>query len=337
MSRHAFHTAPRTGRGFTAIATAVGLALLAFPSIASGSPPTTSSDVAYDTDPGPITVDGATLDFEIFFSAVVGPRGALSYSGPLGSLVAVEGPAELDGSRLVGMFPLIDAGTGEDAGVARYDLLFQAAGEVEPSEQAIRDGNRRIVLESTEQPMVVSGHVTMPDGTAFPVLDAPGERLTLDGWSNEPRSTILDGTETFVEATWLVDGTPVTFRATITALESAGVVFLDSEEGEIIGHGRPVLADDRMTGSFLLNRLSGTLAGTASVALDIATLGSSTSFEVTEFSRRKVVTDDISVSGTMHLTLDGVGHELSFADADVIATRATWHGIQYPFANDGEG
>jgi hypothetical protein len=305
--------------------------------MATASPPTTSTDVAYGTDPGPITVGDATIDFDIFFSVGSGPTGGLSYKGPLGWLVAVEGRIELDGDRLVGEYPLVVAGTGEDAGTATYELQFAAAGEVEAYERVIREGNRRIVLDFTEQPMVVGGHVAMPDGTLFPVVDAPGERITVDGWSNEPRSTILDGSETFVEATWLVGGNEVTFRGNVTAIDSAGVVFLYTEAGEVIGLDRPVLADDRMTGSFVLNAPDGSVAGSAEVALDITTLGSSASFEVTELGRQRIVTDEIAITGTMDLTLDGVRHELSFADANVVATRSSWHGIQYPFANDTEG
>ena len=47
--------------------------------------------------------------------------------------------------------------------------LIQRTG---PRRRTIRDGNRRIVLDSTTQPMVAGGHVTMPDGTTFPVVDA---------------------------------------------------------------------------------------------------------------------------------------------------------------------
>ena len=327
----------RAGRRLAPAGLALALALLALPSIATASPPVESSDVALTTDPGPIALGDATIDFNIFFSALLGPRGDITYNGPLGSLAGTEGLAEMDGNRIVGEYGLVNIETGEYAGRATYELLFTAAGEVEASERTIRDGNRRIVLESTEQPMVANGHVTMPDGTTFPVVDAPAERLTLDGWSSEPRSTILDGTDTLVEATWIVDGTPVTFRGNVTNLQSAGAVFLYTAEEEIIGLDEPALVDDRMTASFVLQRPDRSVAGTADVALEIVTLGSSTSFEVSEFSRTKVITDEIAVTGTMLLTLDGVSHELSFADAEVIATRSTWHGIQYPFADDTEG
>ena len=243
----------------------------------------------------------------------------------------------MDGSRLVGEYPLVNTATGEDAGVATYELNFVATGDPVPTKHVVRDGNRRIVLDWTEQPMVAGGHVTMPDGTVFPVVDAPAERLTIDGWSNEPRSTILTGTETLVEATWLVDGTPITFRGNVTNLQSVGAVFFYTAEEEILGLGRPVLVDDRMTASFVLERPDGSVVGTADVALEIETLGSSTAFEVTDLGRRRIINDEIGVSGTFHLTLDGVNHELSFADADVIATRASWHGIQYPFPDDTEG
>jgi hypothetical protein len=327
----------RAGRRRGTSVLALALALLAVPSVATASPPVESSDVALTTDPGPIALGDATIDFNIFFSALVGPRGDITYNGPLGSLFGTEGLAEMDGNRLVGEYGLVNIETGEYAGRATYELLFAAAGEVEMSERTIRDGNRRIVLEFTEQPMVASGHVTMPDGMTFSVVDAPAERLTVDGWSSEPRSTILDGTDTLIEATWLVDGTPVTFRGNVTNLQSAGAVFLHTAEEEIIGLDEPVLVDDAMTASFVLQRPDRSVAGTAEVALEIATLGNSTSFEVTELGRLKVITDEIHVTGTMLLTLDGVSHELSFADAEVSATRSTWHGIQYPFADDTEG
>lgn len=50
-----------------------------------------------------------------------------------------------------------------------------------------------------------------------------------------------------------------------------------------------------------------------------------------------MIEDEISVTGTLDLSLDGKLHELSFADATITATRFAWHGLQYPHAEDGEG
>lgn len=328
----------RTPRRIASAIVAAAFALVTLPSLVSAGAPIQTSDVAHATDPGPITADGATLDFHILFSMLSGPRGGMSYSGPLGELFGIEGFAEMRDGRLTGEFFLIDEES-QPAGWAMYDLQFIASGDVETTERVTRDGNVRTDVVFTEQPATVSGTVTMPDGTVFAVTEAAADRMTLDVRSNDPQATILDGSETFIEATWTVGDMPVTFRANVTELDSAGVVYLSTAtDPEIIGLARPAFTeDDRLHQEFELLRGDRSVAGTAVVDLAVATLGSSASFEETEFSRQRVIADEITVSGTLDLTLDGTAHELSFADATVTATRFAWHGLQYPHAEDGEG
>jgi hypothetical protein len=327
----------RSGRRVASLIVAAAFALLTLPTLVSAGAPIRTTDVAHATDPGAITVDGATLDFHILFSVLSGPRGGMNYSGPLGDLFGIEGFAEMRDGRLTGEFFLIDEES-QPAGWAMYDLVFTAAGAVETTERVTRDGNVRIVSVFTEQPATVSGTVTMPDGMVFPVA-AAADRMTFDVRSNDPQGLVLDGSETFVEATWTVDDMPVTFRVNVTELDSAGVVFLSTPtDPEILGLARPRFTeDDRLAQEFELLRADRSVAGTAVVDLAVATVGSSVSFEETEFSRLRVITDEISVTGTLDLTLDGTFHELSFADATITATRFAWHGLQYPHAEDGEG
>jgi hypothetical protein len=328
----------RTGRRLASVIVAVAFASLTLPSLVLAGAPVRTSDVAHATDPGPITVGGATLDFHVLFSTLVGARGGMTYSGPLGELFGIDGFAEMHDGHLTGEFFLI----GEDsqpAGWALYDLVFTTSGAVETTERITRDGNVRTVSVFTQQPATVTGTVTMPDGTVFSVTDAAADRLTMDLRSNDPRGIILDGSETFIEATWTVGDMPVTFRANVTELDSAGVVFLSTAtDPEIIGLARPQFTEeDRLHQAFELLRTDRSVAGSAVVDLAVATLGSSVAFEETDFSRSRVITDEIIVSGTLDLTLDGTLHELSFADASITATRFAWHGLQYPNAEDGGG
>ena len=325
-------------RRLTTMVVTAAIGLLTFPSLVAASAPVRTSDVAHMTDPAPMSVSGATLDFNVLYSTLIGARADVSYHSPTGTFTGVEGYAVMDGSRLTGEFALFDQATGEFAAFAFYDFEFTPAGEVEQSEQVTRDGNHRTVTTFTSQPMQVSGTVTMPDGIVFQLAGEDGTRATADSWATDPRSTILDGTETFIEAGWTVGEMPVTFRANVTALDSAGVVFLDAPDGtEVIGAAAPALVDDRMTASFTLRRMDQSVAGRAAVSAVMATVSSSTEFEVTEFLRRRVVTDQIAVTGTLNLTFDGRSYELSFDDADITAHRSTWHGLQYPFADDTEG
>jgi hypothetical protein len=114
-------------------------------------------------------------------------------------------------------------------------------------------------------------------------------------------------------------------------------VYLNVPDGEIIGDARPALVDDALEANFTLTHTDGTARGSASVALAVTELGSTAGFERTDISFERVITTDIAVTGQLTLVLDGVTHVLDLADAELFTLRMSWHGIEYPFATDGEG
>ena len=327
-----------TWRRLTAVLAASAFTLLSVPSLAMAAAPSRTTDETHVVIFGPMSVGGATLEGHVGFSTLDGPRAGLVYDGPNGLIYGVTGWAERDRNRVVGDLYLIDSDSGESPGWATYDLEFTAAGAVESSESVVRDGNHRVISKVTEQAMLANGAVTMHDGTVFRLAGVPADLLTQELWVNGPQATILDGYETFVEAAWEIADMTVVFRMNVTALDAAGIVYVSTpQDPEIIGTARPELVDDRASAEYTLRRLDRSIAGTASVDLAIATLGSSTSFEETEFSRTRVTSYETAVVGDLSLILAGTPYELSFADAVVTSYRLSWHGVQYPFADDGQG
>jgi hypothetical protein len=322
-------------RRFTMTLIAVALAALTMPGPTLAGAPIVTTDTAHGTG-GRITTADGTVDFSILFSTLIGARGSINYSGPLGNLFGPEGFAQMDGNVLQGEFFLIDE-TNEPAGFATYVIEFAPAGPETVSHDVVKDGNHRTVLDLVEQPQVANGALTMPDGTVFPLVDLDATRFVADTWSNNPASTILDGSETFIEATWELDGMPLTFRVHVTELDSQAVVFINPTEGEIIGTAQPPFVDDTLSAEFTLTRSDRTEAGSASVQLQVTELGSSAAFEETDISRQRVITTQIAVTGQLTVTLDGETRVFDFADAQLNALRRSWHGIQYPHAEGGEG
>ena len=324
-------------RRITTILVAAAFAALTLPGIASAAAPVQTSDLAHSTG-GRITTADGTIEFSISSSTLSGARGFITYSGPLGSLFGPEGFAEMIGNRLTGEFFLIDGETSEPAGFATYVVDFTVAGPETATHEVIKDGNHRTVLDLIEQPMLANGAITMPDGTIFPLLDLSATRFVADTWSNSPAATILDGSETFIEANWMLGDLPLTFRLHVTELDAAAVVFLQLPTGgEIIGETRPAFVDDSLAAGFTLTQTGGTVVGDAAVDLQVTELGSTAAFEETDISRQRVITTDIAIRGELTVTLDGATHTFDFVDADLFSVRHAWHGIQYPHAEGGEG
>jgi hypothetical protein len=331
-------SSPRTRRRrITTLLVAAAFAALTLPGLASAAAPIQTSDLAHSTG-GRITTADGTIEFSIASSTLNGARGFINYSGPLGIMFGPEGFAEMIGNRLTGEFFLIDGETSEPAGFATYVIEFTVAGPETATHEEIKEGNHRTVLDLVQQPMLANGAITLPDGTVFPLVDLPATRFVADTWSNDPAATILDGSETFIEANWMLGDLPLTFRLHVTELDSAGAVFLQLPTGgEIIGEARPAFVDDSLAADFTLTQTGGTVVGDASVDMQVTELGSSAAFEETEISRQRVITTDIAVNGELTVTLDGATHTFDFADADLFSVRRSWHGIQYPHAEGGEG
>lgn len=323
-------------RRATTLLAGLALALTIAPASTLAARPVTFVDDAHMTAPAVTTPDG-TIRADILFSTLNGHRSGMNYDGPLGSWFGIGGWAHMDGSRLDGEFALYDGPTGEFVGWATYALDFAPAGPVTTRRSDQSTGNHRFIVDFSEQPMLASGQLTLPDGTVFPI-DSPGTHLVADIWSNAPRSTILDGSETFVGVDWVADDLSVTFRVHATELMTAAAFIVTTPaDPEIIGTATPALVGDRLTLDVELRRPDRSLAGTAHVELQVTELGSSAWFEVTDSSRLRVIGTDLAVTGHAEFSVDGVSHRLDFADGSLTTMRQAWHGIQYPFAGGGEG
>jgi hypothetical protein len=326
----------RLGRRAPILLAAVTVAALTLPALAAAAAPVRLIDSAHMTG-GRVTTPDGTVQFDASYSTLMGWNGRVTYWGSAGVLIGSQGISDMTGSRLTGQYVLGDE-FGEFAGLAPFVIDFTAAGPEVTTEEVIQDGNSRTVLAFTQQPMLASGAITMPDGTVFAFTDLQADRIFADQWSTNPAAKILDGSETFVDASWMLDGTLVGFRVHVSELARSGVVYLYVPGGEIIGTGQPALVDDALVGAdFTLTHTDGTQRGSASVALTVTELGSSAGFERTETSFERVISTDIAVTGQLTLVLDGVTHVLDFADADLFTLRMAWHGIEYPFAEDGQG
>jgi hypothetical protein len=325
----------RAWRRLTLMLVALAVAALTLPGFAVAAAPGRILDTAYVTG-GSLTTPGGTIEFDAGFSTLMGPTGWLTYLGPNGPVFGPQGYTELSGSRLSGEFSLNDD-TGQHVGFAFFVIDFTADGPETTIEDVVRDGNRRVRMEFTEQPMLASGTLTLPDGTVTSFDGLPANRFAVDQWSTNPAATILDGSETFIDALWMLGETPLGFRVHATELESSAVVYLYVDDGEIIGTGRPTFSGNTFSWEVELTHSNGTPRGSAQVSLEVVELESTARLVRTPISFERVITTDHVIVGELTLTLDGVTTVHDFGEADLFSLRQAWHGIQYPFAEGGEG
>jgi hypothetical protein len=308
-------------------------AALTMPAIVLAAPPVETVETTWGTRPGAITTEDGTLDFYVLYTDLPYLVGDFSYTGPHGNLAGYERTASVDGNRLTGDMWVIDSDTQEFVGIATYEIDF-TTGEpvVEVDDRSA--GNRRSIVTSTRYPATVNGSFTLPNGTVFPLVNRPGSHQVYETWSNSPASTVLDGHHTFVAARWTLGEMDIALVASETAIATETYVTMSTLEGELVGAGSVHFVDGRLVGELDLLRNDLSVGGTAAFDVTIEMLGSSWAFEDYGYERMRVVTDEIVASGTLSLVVDGESLELSLDDAEVDATRQSWHGIRYPSKGD---
>jgi hypothetical protein len=342
-------TARRRSRWIIAWLAGAMLAVSLGPTATLAAKPQHLVDTVYSVNTGRTTTPQGTLEFSILFSDVSGPRGNFAYWAPgqvpgaeFARYFGIEGPTvAVDGNRLSGDMAVI-SDEHEYVGLATYSLEFVAAAPAEVTERTYRSGNVRTVGSVTEQEMLVNGTFTLHDGTTIEISDATGYRTVYDSTSNSPAATVLDGSQTFIDAAWEVDEFRIEFRIIHTELGSEAVaVVYGPEHPEIFGLSRPRIIDDRLVHTFAMvltdGSVGGSPAGSATVDLAITAVGSRTYFEQGSGYRARVTEEDLAITGTLEIELEDVSFSLSFADASLYAAGTTWHGVQRPVKNRDDG
>jgi hypothetical protein len=327
-------------RQLTATALIALVILMALPSLVAAAPSQRIVDTVHGTRPPRITTEAGSLDFFITFSDVGGAIGEMAYweagkvPGQEPGLHGVEGFTAMEGDTLVGEYSVFDSATGEFVGFATYSLRFTASGPPEMSDESRRQGNARTKLEILRQAMTVSGTFTLPAGTTF-AIETTGLKMVFDTFTNEPASTVDSGSETFIRASWMVDGVEVIFSFIGTEITTESFVFVFDGGPEISGVAQPPKIDGHIQADYELERSGQIPVGSASVDLQVTTLGSRTSSATAEGYRERVTEDEIALSGSLSVLLGGESIELAFADAAIDAHQRSWHSIRRPIADDG--
>ena len=334
------HRAGRSAGRLALTALLALVALAALPSIALAATPQSSVANLYTTAPDRITTTDGTLDFTMQFVDVGESSVHFSYWEPgtvpgrdpaLGGFVA---SIRLEGDHVIGEMFVVD--NGELIGTAPFSMGFTPAGDAVATHDVRREGNIRTVTDLVTRPMAVSGSFTLPNGPTF-AIEAPGTHDTYSITSSAPASTVFDGTETFVNASWELGDRTYIFRFIETAVTSESYAFVLDHTGEIAGAARPKMVDGRVVATYDLQRAGRIPAGTASVDVTIDTIRSWTYFETGPGFIQRVVEDEIAVQGWFRVTVDGEAVELSLSDAAIESHQYAWHGAQRPLKDDGGG
>lgn len=324
--------------------TVASMAALLAPAVTMAAAPSTVVDTTYGTKPGRLATDAGTVDFFVFFSDVNGPVAELFYWKPGQvpgldpAIQGIEGPTiGAENDVVTGDFWTWDSATQEPMGLATYVLAFRPTGDPTTEHTVRRDGNVRIEQTVTRQRMTVEGTITLADGTVIPI-SATGQKDVFETRSTSPAALVDSGTQTSVHAAWTVGGHEVIFAVIESAIASEALVLVLEDVGEVAGLAYPKFVDGRLlTEVELVRAIDQQKVGTATVELSVTPVGSRSWFSVSPSKRLRYVEEELAVTGSLTLTIDGVTTVLDFTDADVMAQTLSWHGAQRPYKGDDGG
>jgi hypothetical protein len=210
--------------------------------------------------------------------------------------------------------------------LAPIDVRLASAGPVESFSVDDRFGNTVSRQTFGTEPMsVVSGTITI-DGHTFDLTGCEATRGTAEVWQTAPTATMIDGTTVDVECTWEQGGVFARLAGSHDPLETAAMLFFETEDGFWIGGGEPTLTDSEFTGTF---ELDGGSPGSFTIDIAFAPSGVKSSYvQVIEDTRTRVTDEVLDAAGTLTVETEGGTLVLDAADASCQTLASDFHGVR---------
>jgi hypothetical protein len=336
-------------RRVLAVATAASLLIAALPGAALAAPPTRMSDAQTSVDCELTSGAGTTLlsvgisdSFGEFGDLAFWSTSAIPFEDPptwISDTFSVE--VSPDGTELTATFDLFEFNPTADpegppigaaVGTATLDAVLTPVGAAEDFSDSFRDGNRRIRVSGTFQPLAVSGTVELPEDISYSNLSGCfASEGTFSIFETNPNTFVFRSDQLIVACTWEDEESFVSVFGVVDEFGTYADVFVSEASGTYFGFSdAAVLTTSAFSASFALeSEGTGEIEGgaTASATLTLGErLNSMDRFDRDKF---KIIGHQLLVDGTLELETPGgsrslpMNNETCFAqDARVISMHS---------------
>ena len=314
--------------GLSAVLTLLGAMM---PAAAAAAPPVrhTSEQTGvlceFETELGDVLVMIQDFDGEVFANLLMwapdaGPDDApvIATFGGSASLTPLSVEATLD----LATIPTDETSEPEPVGTARlFGSLTEVGDPEDLGSRVIRDGNRRIDFEVTQQLLSVSGTLTidMLDGASVTrSLETCGAGIVVQStFATNPNAYITGTEQLFVSCEWVTDRGIVDLLAIVDDIDVLTELVIVEGDRIAIGFAEPMLTDESFGATYeLFDPKAGATVGTAVADADLTASGQRvTDVDWFDPYRFSVIGERLFVDGTLTITIDGAAVELTMDDA----------------------
>ncbi len=239
--------------------------------------------------------------------------------------VAIGAEVEATDTNISATFELVDVDTGSPAGTASLEATLTPDGEPLLVDEQFRDGNRWTDVEGTDQPMLVSGTLTVPGAEAFDLASCFASVQDLTFFTTNPSAFIQRFDSINVSCTWETADGFVGLFASGDAFGAFSDLFMSDSSGEYAGFSKSTsLSDTALGATFeLFLQPDGDIAvGTGAASATLEPTGEITrTMDGTGPNRAKFTSERLAVSGTLDVSTPGGDQTLPMDDEHCVASR----------------
>ncbi|HEX6127787.1 MAG TPA: hypothetical protein VF071_02075 [Candidatus Limnocylindria bacterium] len=215
-----------------------------------------------------------------------------------------------DGSTITATFvmhewdPTAENPLGAIVGPAVLDASLTEAGPVEEFSDAFRDGNRRVRISGTFQPLAVEGTLTLPGGISYTDLSGClAGRSVVATFETNPNAYIYTSDQLVVSCYWEDADSFVGLTGITDEFGSFADVFVVDASGAYFGFAESALltSTEFSAGMDLISEMTNEVSGSAVVDASLTPGDRLNSMERFGNEKFKVVGQELLVTGTLSL------------------------------------
>ena len=279
----------------------------------------------FATELGDVLVMIQDFDGELFADVLMWAPDAGPDDSPI--IATFGGSASLTPSSVDAIFELALIPTDETSeptpiGTARLTGSVSEAGDPEDlGSRVIRDGNRRIDFEVTQQLWSVNGTLTidMLDGASVTrSLETCGAGIVVQStFATNPNAYITGTQQLYVSCSWITDRGTVDLLAIVDDIDVLTQVVIVEGDRVAFAFAEPMLTNESFDATYeLIDPMLGEAIGTAVADADLMPTGERiTDVDWFDPYRFSVIGERLAADGTLTITLDGTTTQLAMDDA----------------------
>jgi hypothetical protein len=280
----------------------------------------------YATELGDVLVMIQEFDGELFANLLMWAPDAGPDDSPI--IASFGGTASLTASAVeatfeLGLIPTDETAEPTPIGTAHLTGSLSEVGDPEDlGSRVIRDGNRRIDFEVTQQLWSVSGTLTiemLDGGTVTRSLETCGAGIVVQStFATNPNAYVTGTEQLYVSCEWVTDRGMVDLLAIVDDIDVLTELVIVEGDRVAVGFAEPMLTEESFGATYELfdPKLGGT-AGSAVADADLTPSGERiTDVDWFDPYRFSVIGERLFVDGTLTITLDGATVELAMDDTN---------------------